>query len=79
MDDAEAGMHSSEFDLSANITDGDERSGLDPATTRDIQRLMKVRGIGFDEARRVHMEQNFKKGGIGKDGVPKDPKFVSFS
>jgi Fungal protein of unknown function (DUF2015) len=27
----------------------------------------------------VYMEQNFKKQGIGADGLPKDPKFVSFS
>lgn len=79
MSDAEAGMHSADFDLSSNITGEDSRGGLDPESKRKIQRIMKVRGIGFDEARRVYMEQTFKKQGIGKDGVPNDPKFVSFS
>jgi Fungal protein of unknown function (DUF2015) len=77
--DAESGMHSADFDLSSNITGEDSRAGLDPKSKRDIQRIMKVRAIGFDEARRVYMEQNFKKQGIGADGLPKDPKFVSFS
>jgi hypothetical protein len=77
--DAEAGMHSADFDLSSNITGEDSRGGLDPESKRNIQRIMKVRAIGFDEARRVYMEQNFKKSGIGKDGIPNDPKFVSFS
>jgi hypothetical protein len=79
MQDAEAGMHSSDFDLSSNITGEDGRAGLDPAAKRDVQRIMKVRNIGFDEARRVYMEQRFKREGIGSDGIPRDPKFVSFS
>ena len=72
-------MHSADFDLSSNIAGEDSRGGLDPKSKRDIQRIMKVRGIGFDEARRVYMEQNFRKAGIGSDGLPRDPKFVSFS
>ena len=79
MGDVEGGFTSQDFDLSANITEGDSRQGLDPKSKREVQRLMKIRGIGFDEARRVYMEQRFKKAGIGNDGVPKDPKFVSFS
>ncbi len=72
-------MHSADFDLSANIAGEDSRAGLDPKSKRDIQRIMKVRGIGFDEARRLHMQQSFKKAGISADGLPRDPKFVSFS
>ena len=79
MQDAESGLHSADFDLSSNITGEDSRAGLDPKAKQDVQRIMKVRNIGFDEARRVYMEQNFSKSGIGKDGVPRDPKFVSFS
>jgi hypothetical protein len=79
MGDVEGGFTSADFDLSSNITEGDSRQGLDPKSKRDIQRLMKIRGIGFDEARKVYMEQSFKKAGIGSDGVPRDPKFVSFS
>lgn len=59
--------------------EGDSRAGLDVRGKREVQRIMKNRGIGFDEARRVYMEQNFKKNNIGHDGLPKDPKFVSFS
>ena len=40
---------------------------------------MKRRGVDFDEARRIFMQERFKKNGIGADGVPRDPKFVSFS
>ncbi|ETN40559.1 uncharacterized protein HMPREF1541_04836 [Cyphellophora europaea CBS 101466] len=79
MGDVEGGFTSADFDLSSNITEGDSRQGLDPKSKREVQRLMKIRGIGFDEARRVYMEQSFKKAGIGSDGVPRDPKFVSFS
>jgi hypothetical protein len=78
-DDVESGMHSDNFDLSGNIVEGDSRGGLDLKAKREIQRLMRARGIGFDEARRVHMEMNFKRSGIGQDGVPRDPKLVTFS
>lgn len=79
MGDVESGFTSADFDLSGNVMEGDSRSGLDQKAKRDIQRLMKLRKINFDEARRVYMEQRFKKNGIGEDGVPRDPKFVSFS
>jgi len=39
-----------------------------------------IRGpMTFDEARRMYMERSFERQGIGRDGMPKDPKFVSFS
>jgi len=79
MGDVEAGLTSADFDLSSNVMEGDSRGGLDQKAKRDVQRLMKIRGINFDEARRVYMEQRFKKNGIGEDGIPRDPKFVSFS
>lgn len=79
MGDVESGFTSADFDLSSNITEGDSRAGLDQKAKREIQRLMKIRGINFDEARRVYMEQRFKKNGIGADGIPRDPKFVSFA
>ncbi|EXJ62717.1 hypothetical protein A1O7_03155 [Cladophialophora yegresii CBS 114405] len=79
MGDVEGGFTSADFDLSSNVMEGDSRGGLDQTAKREIQRLMKMRGINFDEARRVYMEQRFKKNGIGADGIPKDPKFVSFS
>ena len=77
-DDVEAGLHSSDFDMTGNV-EGDSRSGLDDNAKREVLRIMKRRGVNFDEARRIYMERNFKKAGISADGVPNDPKFVSFS
>ncbi|KAK3374970.1 hypothetical protein B0H63DRAFT_262115 [Podospora didyma] len=77
--DMEAGLSSSTFDLSGNVADGDGRAGLDNAAKREILKIMKRRRLRFDEARRVYMEQRFQANGIGADGRPKDPKFVSFS
>lgn len=78
-DDIEAGLSSSAFDLTANVEAGDSRQGLDDAAKREVQAIMKRRGVGFDEARRLYMQGRFKKNNIGADGIPRDPKFVSFS
>jgi len=64
--------------MTGNV-EGDSRSGLDEGAKADVLRIMKRRNVGFDEARRIYMEQNFKKSGIGKDGLPRDPKLVTFS
>lgn len=40
---------------------------------------MKNKKVGFDQARRIYTEQRFAKNNIGPDGMPRDPKFVSFS
>ncbi|EJT81734.1 hypothetical protein GGTG_01709 [Gaeumannomyces tritici R3-111a-1] len=78
-DDAEAGLSSANFDLGANIEGGDSRAGLDDAAKAEILRIMKKRRLRFDDARRVYLEDRFRANGIGPDGRPKDPKFVSFS
>ncbi|TGJ86110.1 hypothetical protein E0Z10_g2655 [Xylaria hypoxylon] len=78
-DDIEAGLSSSTFDLGANVDSGDSRAGLDDAAKTEILKIMKKRRIRFDEARRVYTEQRFSANGIGPDGRPRDPKFVSFS
>lgn len=77
--DIEAGLSSSTFDLSGNVDGNDSRAGLDDVAKREILLIMKRRRLKFDEARRVYMEQRFSANGIGADGRPKDPKFVSFS
>jgi len=77
--DIESGFTSGDFDLSSNVAAGDSRAGLDNRGKRDVQRIMKSRGVGFDEARRLYTEQRFAKNNIGPDGRPRDPKFVSFS
>lgn len=78
-DDMEAGLSSANFDLAGNVASGDGRAGLDDAAKREVLRIMKRRRLKFDEARRVYMEQRFRENGIGPDGRPRDPKFVSFS
>ncbi|KAL2271864.1 hypothetical protein VTJ83DRAFT_1235 [Remersonia thermophila] len=79
-DDIEAGLTSSTFDLAGNnVAAGDARAGLDDAAKKEILKIMKKRRMRFDEARRVYMEQRFREHGIGPDGLPRDPKFVSFS
>lgn len=77
--DVEAGLSSNTFDLGANVEAGDSRGGLDAAAKAEILRIMKRRRMKFDDARRVYMEQRFAANGIGADGRPRDPKFVSFS
>jgi len=77
--DIESGLSSANFDLAGNVADGDGRAGLDDKAKREILRIMKRRRLNFDEARRVYMEQRFAAAGIGADGRPRDPKFVSFS
>lgn len=77
--DIEAGFTSSDFDLTANVAEGDSRAGLDQNGKREIRKIMRSRGVNFDEARRLYTEQRFAKNNIGPDGRPRDPKFVSFS
>lgn len=77
--DIESGFSSSAFDLQANVASGDSRAGLDERGKREVQRIMRSRHVGFDEARRLYTEQRFAKNNIGPDGLPRDPKFVSFS
>jgi len=77
-EDVEAGLHSADFDMTGNV-EGDSRAGLDEGGKKEVLRIMKRKGVGFDEARRLFMEERFKKSGIGKDGLPRDPKLVTFS
>lgn len=77
--DLEAGLNSTEFDIAANIANGDLRAGLDQKAKREIQAIMRSQRVNFDEARRIYTTQRFAKNNIGPDGRPRDPKFVSFS
>ena len=77
--DIEAGLSSSTFDLTGNLESGDSRAGLDDASKKEVLKIMKKRRMNFDQARKVYMENRFKANGIGADGLPRDPKFVSFS
>ncbi|KAJ9643051.1 hypothetical protein H2201_004855 [Coniosporium apollinis] len=77
--DIESGFSSSAFDLTGNIESGDSRAGLDERGKEEVRRIMKTRRVNFDEARRILNEERFSRNGIGPDGRPRDPKFVSFS
>ncbi|KAK3179238.1 hypothetical protein K4F52_009273 [Lecanicillium sp. MT-2017a] len=77
--DIEAGLSSTTFDLSGNVEDGDSRAGLDAQSKAEILKIMKKKRMTFDQARKAYMEGRFKANGIGPDGRPRDPKFVSFS
>lgn len=77
--DIESGFTSTDFDLSTNVAAGDSRAGLDHQAKVEVQRIMKSKKLGFDEARRMYTEARFAKNNIGPDGLPRDPKFVSFS
>jgi hypothetical protein len=77
--DIESGFSSVDFDLSSNVAAGDSRAGLDQQGKKDVQQIMNKRKVGFDQARRIFTEQRFASNNISPDGVPRDPKFVSFS
>ena len=75
----EAGFSSAHFDLAGNIAGGDARAGLDGAAKAEVHRIMRARNCGFDEARRIYTQSRFAKNNIGPDGLPRDPKLVTFS
>ena len=77
--DIENGFTSDDFDLQQNVNGRDQRQGLDQAAKREVGKIMKRNKVGFDEARRLYMQRRFRDEGIGEDGRPRDPKFVSFS
>lgn len=76
--DIEEGFSSSNFDLRENVEAGDSRAGLDDRGKKEVQRIMKARNVGFDEARRIFIEERFGRNNIGKDGRPTDPKAFMF-
>ncbi|RUP50988.1 hypothetical protein BC936DRAFT_136719 [Jimgerdemannia flammicorona] len=76
--DIEDGLTSSTFDLNQNLEDGDTRPGL--SDTDEIKRIMKRRGVSFDEARLIRQDQLLKKNNIDPvTGLSLDPKAVYFA
>jgi hypothetical protein len=72
------GLTSETFDLSQNLRDGDTRAGLE--NSEEIKRIMEQEGVGFDQARLLNQQRKFKSNNIDpQTGLPRDPKFVSFS
>lgn len=70
---------SSSFDLTTNIAMEDSRTGLDPYAKQKIKQIMTNKKVGFDEARLLYVKMSFTRHDIRPDGMPQDPKFVSFS
>ncbi|SPC65355.1 uncharacterized protein UHOD_06511 [Ustilago sp. UG-2017b] len=72
------GLSSTLFDISANIADGDSRSGLDPSGAQDIQTIMQTQGVSFDQARLIRHKQILVKNNIDpQTGLPLDSKAVT--
>lgn len=78
-DDLEDGLSSANFDIEANIASGDLRLGLLEAATAEIKRSMASKGLLFDEARLQYLQGQLGLNNIGADGVPLDPRTVTFS
>lgn len=76
-EDLESGFSSSTFDLSSNMSD--TRDGLDRDAKAHIQNIMDEQNITFDEARLVYLGNKMRDNGVGENGVPLDPKTVTFS
>lgn len=78
-DDLEDGLSSANFDIESNIAAGDLRQGLLEAATAEIKRSMASKGLLFDEARLQYLQNQLGLNNIGSDGVPLDPRTVTFS
>lgn len=55
------------------------RSGLDETSKKAIRKIMDSRNITFDDARLLYIKNEFQNNSIADDGMPLDPKTVTFS
>lgn len=78
-EDLENGLSSNNFDLRENITNQDSRAGLESNAKTEIKKIMVQHNIGFDEARLIYTRKQMKSNSIGSNGVPLDPRAVTFS
>lgn len=77
-DDLEAGLSSNNFDIASNISSNDSRKGLLESAKLQIKDIMAAEGLSFDDARLQYLQQQLNENNIGPDGMPLDPKTVSF-
>lgn len=75
--DLQQGLSSGNFDLEENV--GDNRKGLNTDQKLAITQIMREQAIDFDEARMIYTKQQFTNHEIDANGVPLDPKTVTFS
>ncbi|TFK39458.1 hypothetical protein BDQ12DRAFT_681821 [Crucibulum laeve] len=76
-DQVGAGLTSSDFDIEANIRDGDSRAGLDEAGTREIMEIMRRERVNFDQARLLRHNRILARNGIDPSGMPLDSKAIT--
>lgn len=76
--DIENGLSSMHFNLSEHNLE-DSRKGLDEESKMQILQIMNEENISFDEARLKFTRSNFSKNNVGPDGMPLDPKAVTFN
>jgi len=74
---AGVGMTSSNFDVEANIREGDSRTGLDEAGTQEVLEIMRRERINFDQARLVRHNRILARNGIDPSGMPLDSKAIT--
>ncbi|KAG6861264.1 hypothetical protein C0995_002072 [Termitomyces sp. Mi166 len=63
-----AGMSSSQFDIEANLRDGDSRSGLDERGTQEVMEIMRQQRVNFDQARLIRQNRILAQNGIDPSG-----------
>ncbi|RDB15752.1 hypothetical protein Hypma_003636 [Hypsizygus marmoreus] len=72
-----AGMTSSDFDIEANMRDGDSRVGLDERGTQEVMEIMRRERVNFDQARLIRQNRILARNGIDPSGMPLDSKAVT--
>ncbi|KDR68024.1 hypothetical protein GALMADRAFT_257596 [Galerina marginata CBS 339.88] len=71
------GMTSSDFDIEANIREGDSRMGLDEAGTQEVLEIMRRERVNFDQARLIRHNRILARNGIDPSGMPLDSKAIT--
>ncbi|KAH9479697.1 UPF0357 protein [Psilocybe cubensis] len=71
------GMTSSDFDIEANIRDGDSRMGLDERGTQEVLEIMRRERVNFDQARLIRHNRILASNGIDPSGMPMDSKAIT--
>ncbi|KAK0457862.1 uncharacterized protein EV420DRAFT_1643709 [Desarmillaria tabescens] len=74
---ANAGLTSSDFDIEANLRNGDSRTGLDEQGTQEVMEIMRRERVNFDQARLIRHNRILARNGIDASGMPLDSKAVT--
>ncbi|KAG7444462.1 uncharacterized protein BT62DRAFT_934117 [Guyanagaster necrorhizus] len=74
---ANAGLSSSDFDIEANLRNGDSRTGLDEQGTQEVMEIMQRERVNFDQARLIRHNRILAHNGIDASGMPLDSKAVT--